>query len=68
LKKKHLLKLETGSSKSTENDGNNVNIEKEDEHFELKTIYQGQDDDTDVVKIHFSIALSTDPDQIIEES
>ena len=71
-KEKRLLKLETSSSESTENAGNNVDIEKEDEHFELKTIYQGQDESTptkgDVVKIHFSIALSTDPDQIIEES
>jgi len=51
-KEKRLLKLETSSSESTENAenannnvDNNVDIEKEDEHFELKTIYQGQDDE-----------------------
>jgi FKBP-type peptidyl-prolyl cis-trans isomerase len=71
-KEERLLKLEASGSESTDNGGDNVDIEKEDEPFELKIIYQGQGDATptkgDVAKIHFSIALSTDPDQIIEES
>ena len=71
-KEERLLKLETSGSESTDNGGENVDIEKEDEPLELKIIYQGQNDAAptkgDVVKIHFSIALSTDPEQIIEES
>lgn len=70
-KEERLLKLETSGSESTDSGGDNVDIEKEDEPFELTTIYKGQGDTPtkgDVVKIHFSIALSTDQDQIFEES
>jgi len=47
-------------------------VEKEDLPFKLVTIYQGHSGDTpstgDVVKIHFTIALTTEPGKIVEES
>jgi len=45
-KEERLLKLEASGSESTDNGGDNVDIEKEDEPFELKIIYQGQGDAT----------------------